>query len=116
MALVVNDSVSVAANTRVADVLSGYRNAQIDASARRGAGIAIYLCGSATGLFCEAFVGQRNALERSLVNAQNRVPVIPDDIMVDRVPGLPNERIRLSVENTTGGALTLFYRIVVEEL
>jgi hypothetical protein len=116
MALVINSSVDIAANTRIDDVLSGFRNAQIDASARRGAAIAIYLTGEAVGIFAEAFVGQRNALERSEVGAANRSPLVPDDLIVDRIPGLPNERIRLSAENTTGGALFIFFRIVIEEL
>lgn len=114
MALVINDTVSIAANTRNTDVLQSYRNSKIDASMRRGAAVSVYLTGSAAGLYAELFVGQRPALERSYVNANNRSPLVPDDLIIDRVPALPLENIRLGAENTTIGALTLFFRIVIE--
>jgi len=115
MALVVQDSVSIAANARNADVLSGLRNALIEPSVG-GAIVTIYFTGSATGLVADCFVGQRNAIERSLVSITNRIPLVPDDMVAGNVPGLPNERITMPVENTTGGALTFFFRIEVEEL
>ena len=115
MAKVITDSVSIAANTRNPDVLSGKRNALIS-NRGEGAAIAIYSTGSAIGLFMETFVGEDSVVERSAVNIQNRVPVVPDDIVVSRVAGLPNDRITMPVENTTGGALTFFYRVEVEDL
>ena len=116
MATVITDSISIAAGARNDDVLAAKRNAIIHVTARRGARIALYTTGSAAGLFHEMYVGERNAMERSLVNAQNRVPVVPDDFVVGNIAGLPNERVRLSVDNPTGGAITLFYRLEIAEL
>jgi len=115
MALVIQDSVSVAANARNDDVLSGKRNALVDGTSG-GAICAIYNTASATGLVAECFVGKRNAIERSACSTQNRFPLVPDDLVAGNVPGLPNERVTMPVENTTAGALTYFYRVEVEEL
>jgi len=115
MALVVQDSVSIAANTRNNDVLSGFRNALIDPQIG-GAIVAIYFTASATGLVAESFVGQRNAVERSQCSLQNRFPLVPDDLVAGNIASLPNERITMPVENVTGGALTFFFRIEIEEL
>ncbi|HKI68378.1 MAG TPA: hypothetical protein VKA67_02230 [Verrucomicrobiae bacterium] len=114
MALVINDSVSIAANSSNQDVLKDYRNSVIDRSFRRGGAVSLYLTASATGLYCESFVDQRPSLERSLVNANNRVPIIPDDLMIDRIAAVPLERVRLKAENTTGAAITLYFRMVAE--
>jgi len=115
MSLIIQDSIVIAANTTNDDVLSGKRNQLIDPSTG-GAICSFYITGSATGLEAEAWVGQRNPMERSAINTQNRMPVVPDDLMVNNVAGLPNEVIRIPVTNTTGGGLTFFYRVEVEEI
>ena len=113
--LTIQGSKSVAANTTDDNVLSGKRNAQIDPSVP-GAIVALYLTGSAAGLEAELWVGQRNPLEKSSVNTQNRLPVVPDDLAASNMPAVRNEIIRMPVTNTTGGALTINYRLDVEEV
>lgn len=114
MALVIQDQVVVAANTTT-DVLANYINALVD-PAIRGALIKFLYTTSATGLEAEAWVGQRNVIERGQTSIANRTPLDPDDLVNSNVPGRPNERIRLNAINTTGGALTIFYRVEVNEL
>jgi hypothetical protein len=111
---VIQDSQSVPANSTV-ELLANYINALVD-PASRGAIIRFAYTASATGMDAEGWVGQRNPIERGGVSTQNRVPIEPDDIVEKQIPARPNERIRLYGINTTGGALTMFYRITVEEL
>jgi len=114
MALVIQDSVAVAANTTDNNVLSGKRNATIDNNV---AGlVTVYATGSAAGLTMDFFAGKRNAIERSAMNTQNRFPVKPDDAIAGGILAAPGDELSMPVENTTGGALTFFYRIEVEEI
>jgi len=110
----VTDSISIAANATNDNVVSGKRVNDVPPTAPNGAMISLYETGSATGLRSELWIGERNPKEDGLVNVQNRVPVVPDDIVVANEGGIPNERIRLRVQNTTGGALTYFYRLDCE--
>jgi len=111
----IQDSVAIAANTTT-DVLANYINAVVDPSARRGAVVRFLFTASATGMDCEGWVGQRNVIERGQNSIANRMPLAPDDVVAANIPALPNERIRLYGINTTGGALTLFFRVEITEL
>lgn len=114
MALVIQDSVSIAANAAT-EVLANFRNAVVD-PASRGAVIRISYTASAIGLEADAFVGQRSVIEQGIVSIQNRIPLIPDDVVASNIPGRPNERVTLTATNTTGGALVFFFRLEVEEV
>lgn len=98
------DSVSVAANSVSANVLSG----QLYEGLPAGALVRLACTGSATGLRVTYICGVPLINDQAL-SLQNRFPVIPDDvIMTNRVPG---GRQVLTARNTTGGALTFFWRI-----
>ena len=77
--------------------------------------LSLYTTGSAGGLQQELNVGGRSISPRDVVNTQNRVPVVPDDLVISDVPVYQGELIQLTVSNTTGGALTHNARIVLEE-
>ena len=68
--------------------------------------LTIYQTGSATGLRSTLKIGQRTAMDRTVVNTQNRMPVEPDDFIIGEVEVFAGETVRLIVENTTAGALT----------
>lgn len=112
--MVIQDEVSVAAGATV-DVLANYINAVID-PASRGAIVRFAFTASATGMDAEGWIGQRNVIERGQTSIANRTPLEPDDVVDRNLPARPNERIRLNAINTTAGALTLFYRVTVDEL
>lgn len=115
--LTVTDSVSVAANSTDQNVLQTNGNRVRTIPQQFGiVRITLYDTGSATGLNSSLFNGNDNPIENSAVNAQNRVPVVPDDIVATDIYGSGGEQLQLSVTNTTAGALTYFYRIEIEEL
>lgn len=111
---VIQDSVVIPANGKNDNVLDGKRNRRVPAEAQKGVFIDLYATGSAAGLYTSLFVAGRNPIERSGVNAQNRFPVEEQDRMAQGIPGAPTDELQLSVENTTAGALTFFFKIVLD--
>lgn len=112
---VISNSVSVAANGRNANVLQGSKWERVPISFARGALIDLAVTGSAAGLEVQFSVGDRVAVERSAAGTGNRRPLIPDDILAGDVEAYPGELVQLEVTNTTGGALTFFYTVSIEE-
>ena len=49
------------------------------------------------------------------MSAQNRAPILPDDIIIDEVECYQGELIQVTVRNTTAGALTAFLRCELAE-
>lgn len=74
----------------------------------------IYLNGSALGLTARLIIGSNEVIESSQVNAQNRMPVVPDDLLFGGIQVRAGQRITLEVSNTTAGALTAFARLEME--
>lgn len=98
------DSLSVAANTVSANVLSG----QLYEFVPPGANVTLSVAGSATGLRLTYICGVPLVNDQAM-NLQNRFPLIPDDV-VHSGP-VPGGRQVLTFRNTTGGALTAFWRV-----
>jgi len=104
--MTMQDSVSVAANGVSANVLSG----QLYEFVPNGAAIQLAATGSATGLRC-TLIANIPVVNDQAIGLQNRFPLIPDDVMfAGRVRSC---RLVLTARNTTGGALTFFWRIDV---
>lgn len=103
-------SLSIAANSTNQNVLQGerYERAPYNAAG------SLYCCGSATGLTAELNVGGNSITPATTVNAQNRLPVVPDDVLTADWEAVEGDLIQVSVVNTTGGALTFFYRVDLE--
>jgi hypothetical protein len=76
----------------------------------------LYAAGSAAGLTCELNVGGRSITPPTTVNAQNRLPVVPDDLLAGDWYAAAGELIQITVVNTTGGNLTFNHRIELEEV
>jgi len=111
MKVVMQDSVSVPANTKIANVLAGLKY-------DRAPGNAFGFCyntGSATGLKAELNVGGLAVSDTINVGAANRTPVVPDDLLIDGWKAPKGALIQLGVENTTAGALTYQFRIELSE-
>ncbi len=105
-------AVSVAANTTTENVLSGNRYERSPYPIGKGV---IFCTGSAAGLQAELNVGGRSVTPPTTVNAQNRLPVVPDDLLVDEWVVTSGELIQLRVQNTTAGALTFNFKMEIEE-
>lgn len=97
------DRQSVAANSKVANAFSGkqYEYLPFDAVVEFG------LSASAVGLNASVFSGTDVLMDDQEVNAQNRMPIYPDDFTLNDVAG-GGERLVLSYRNTTGAAITAF--------
>lgn len=106
-------SFSIGANASETDLLQGTRIARLPSNADHI--VEVFATGAATGLEHELFVDQDAAIEKSLVSAQNRVPLLPDDL-VTRVAVEGGSRLQLNVTNTTAGALDYFVTIRTEAL
>lgn len=100
------DSVSVAANTVSANVLSGQLYEVVDP----GTVIQLSCIGGATGLRTTYICGVPYVNDQAIrFRAAADFPVIPDDILMqDQVLG---GRQVLTFRNTTAGAITAFWRI-----
>lgn len=104
----IQGSVSVAANAVNDNVLTGSQWEYLPYNARVDFG----LVGSATGLLCDVFSGQDNIAEGYAPSIANRFPINPDDFTLsDVVAG--GERLKVRARNTTGGALTLFFSVLI---
>lgn len=71
----------------------------------------VYLTSSAIGLLAGVSVSGRIEMYQSTFSLLNRAPIDPDDKLLEGVVAQPSEILQLSVRNSTGGALTIFYRI-----
>ena len=107
----IQSSVSVPASTAIDNVITG---SQFEFLPYNSA-LRFALNGSATGLVADVYSGQDVLAEQMGVNALNRVPINPDDFLLTDVAGA-GERIKVRVRNTTAGALTLFYALIVDPL
>lgn len=103
---VIQDSVSVAANAFVDDVLVN----NILAFNRSGLSAVEYgVTASATGLKVTVKNGVVDVAPEFAPSLANRFPIFPDDF-IGRFGVFPADRILLRVRNTTAGALTLFWQ------
>lgn len=99
----IQQSAAIAAGAVVENVLAGSQYEFLPYHAR----IDIAINGSAAGLVADAYSGQDVLVERMQVGAQNRFPVMPDDFTLSDIAAA-GERLKVRVENPTGGALTHF--------
>ncbi len=91
----------VAANGLSANVLAGELFEILPANAV----VELLVSGSAAGLRALFSIGGVQMLEEAVVNATNRTPVVPDDLLTTE-GGLAGARLSLRYRNSTAGALT----------
>jgi len=112
MNVTMQGKVAVAAAATNNNVLSGQRYERCPFQAAVGT---IMTTGSAAGMICELNVGGTSVTAPLEVNANNRMPIVPDDVLSTGWEVVENKLIQLTATNTTGGSLTLFWRIDLEE-
>lgn len=98
------DQTSIAANSTTPDVLVN----NVLAVANGFFLVEYGLVGSATGLILTLQVGTKIIAPNMRPSLANRFPIYPDDYL-DKFGVIPGDRILLQAQNTTGGALTLFF-------
>lgn len=102
------DRQSVAANSVVQNALTGKSHEFIS----EPSAVRLFATGSAVGLFFTFIVGDTVVVEDQEVNAQNRMPITPDDFLAE-AGGLPGDRIVVKIRNSTGAAITAFTSVEV---
>jgi len=106
--MIISDSISVAANTRSANVLSGQQFEFLPARAS----IQLRATSSATGIRADFNVGGEQLAVDTLCPPTARFPIAPDDTLVTS-SGRAGERLFLTFRNTTAGALTVQYAVEI---
>jgi len=106
---IMTDRQSVAANTTISTVCSG----KIAEFVHEASAVRLSGCASAVGLNMSLIIGEEVVVEDQEVNAQNRMPIVPDDFVAEG-GAFPGDRIVVKYRNTTGGAITAFSRVDVE--
>ena len=112
----VTQSISIAANATDQNILQtlGLRIREVLGFPGQIFTLTLLATGSAAGLEHSFFVGQDNPMETSAVNANNRIPIVPDDAVMTDVEAMSGEQLQLQVTNTTAGALTYNFTLAVE--
>ncbi len=97
-----SDSQSVAANSVVANVLSG----KLHEFLSENSVIRVLATASATGMNATLLVGGESAMQDQLISLANRFPIFPDDLVVEHA-GFAGDRLIWSLRNTTAAAITV---------
>lgn len=108
---IMSGTLSVAANTTSANVVAG----ETFEFAPGAAIITVLGTSSATGINCSLTVGGLSVAQGALVSHANRFPIQPDDVAA-QIGADPGDRLFLTFTNTTGGALTVFWKVNVDVL
>ena len=74
----------------------------------------VYCCGSDLGFTAEINVSGRSISPPVTVNDQNRLPVVPDDMLIDSFEIIKDGLIQLTVANPTNGDLDFYLRVELE--
>jgi len=109
MDLIMQDTTSVGAYLTVANVLTGqrYERSPGDCVGQ------IYVNGSAVGLKAEVNVNGVSVTEQIKVNVQNRMPVVPDDVLVPGFEAPAGSLIQLKIVNSTAGSLDASWKVIL---
>lgn len=106
------DTITIATGTTNPNVLAGrlLDKAPFVCAAR------LLAAGSAAGLYVTITAGLDTICRQVAVNAQNRVPVEPDDVLTDFIIRKPGDGIGISVNNPTLGNIDFNFRLILTEL
>lgn len=106
------NTTSIAANATNKNLLSGetYERVPYDADLYVG------LAASATGLIVSFLIGGIGILVNIGPSLANRAPQFPQDYPVRAQEAAEGKQLILSAQNTTAGALSLFWIVEFEEL
>lgn len=106
--MLMSDSISVAANSRSANVLAGLQFEFLPSRAQ----FQLRASSAATGIRADFNVGGEQLAVDTLVPPTNRFPIAPDDTMLSST-GMKGERLFLTFRNTTAGALIVQWAVEI---
>lgn len=102
---------TVGANATVQNVFQN----QLHYRLRGKSKVNVYATASAVGLNISAYVGDELFIDDQEVSAQNRMPLVPDDAVV-QMAGFAGDEIVIKWRNTTGAGITGFVRVDVDQV
>jgi hypothetical protein len=111
MKLVMQNQVTVPAGSTISNVLSGqkYERPPMPSIAT------LYACGSAAGLSTTMNIGGLANTDDIAVNDQNRLPVVPDDLLSTDMEAPEGALMQLSVTNNDpSNNLDFFWRVELD--
>lgn len=103
---VLTDRQSVGANATVQNVLAGKLNEFLTENSVAS----LYATAAAVGLNVSFIIASEVVVDDQEVNAQNRMPLVPDDF-VGNGGGFVGDRVIIRLRNTTGLAIVAFTRL-----
>jgi hypothetical protein len=106
--MLISDTISVAGNSRTANVLAGQQFEFLPARAS----VQLRSSSAATGVRADFNLGGEQLAVDTLIPPTNRFPIAPDDTMVTTT-GTKGERLFLTFRNTTAGALVVQYAVEI---
>lgn len=109
--MTVSDRQTVAANSVVANALSGKSQEFLTSPSVLRFGHAA----AAIGLFVTILVGNQVVMEDQEINAQNRMPIDPDDFIAEAT-GMQGDRIVVKLRNSTGAGIVAFTMVKITSL
>jgi len=108
---VMTDRQSVAANATVQNALAGKLNEFLSEDSV----VRFFATAAAVGLNMTLIIGGEVLVDDQEVNALNRMPIRPDDLVAEGA-GFGGDRLILRYRNTTGAAIITFSMLEVEPL
>jgi len=102
----------IGAGATVANILTGQRYERVPFQGAMGT---FYASASVAGVTCELNVGGRSITPPAEANAQNRIPIVPDDHLIDGWEALEGKLIQITAVDTAGAGATLFWKVELEE-
>jgi len=106
--MLISDTISVAANSRTANVLAGQQFEFLPARAS----VQVRAASSVTGIRMDMNIGGEQLAVDTLVPPTNRFPIAPDDTMITTT-GMRGERLFMTFRNTTAGAIVVQYAVEI---
>jgi hypothetical protein len=103
---ILTDRQSVPANATVQNVLAGKLNEFLSENSI----CSLYATASAVGMNISFIVASEVVVDDQEINAQNRMPLVPDDF-IGNGGGFQGDRVIIRLRNTTAGAITAFTRL-----
>lgn len=75
----------------------------------------VLMTASATGLTRQLYIEQQRISPPSAVTISNRIPIDPFDSTIDGIEVAENDQIILQTSNNSGGALSIFWKIKLQQ-
>lgn len=109
--MLMSDSISVAANSRTANILAGQQFEFLPSMAS----VQLRASSAATGIRLDFNIGGEQLLVDALAPPTNRFPIAPDDTVLTS-SGRQGERLFMTFRNTTAAAIVVQWAVEVMPL